>query len=65
MLSRRLMPTVPRQDGLRCYFSSSDAGEPPHVHVDRAGASAKVWPHTVVVAHTFGFAHARWAVCYC
>ena len=30
-----------REDGFRVYFFSSDRKEPPHVHVDRGGASAR------------------------
>jgi len=37
------VPTIARIDGFRFYFYSHEPNEPPHVHVDRAGASAKVW----------------------
>ena len=37
------MPTVLRAQGFRLYFWSCEPNEPPHVHVDRVGASAKVW----------------------
>ncbi|MGH7102496.1 MAG: DUF4160 domain-containing protein [Acetobacteraceae bacterium] len=37
------MPAVLRADGHRVYFYSHEANEPPHVHVDRGGASARVW----------------------
>jgi hypothetical protein len=35
------MPTVLVTRGYRFYFYSHETGEPPHVHVDRAGNSAK------------------------
>ncbi len=38
------------------YFYSRENGEPPHVHVDRGGATAKVWLEPVAVAGTAGFA---------
>lgn len=50
------MPTVLRQDGFQFYFYSQDRREPAHVHVDRGGASAKVWLERVDVARNFGFA---------
>ena len=35
------MPTVLREEGFRVYFWSREPNEPAHVHVDRAGATAK------------------------
>lgn len=49
------MPTVLRQDGFRLYFYSHEPNEPPHVHVDKAGATAKVWLETTSLALTRGF----------
>ena len=49
------MPTVLRQDGYRFYFYSHEPGEPPHVHVDKGGASAKVWLEMVVRARNMGY----------
>jgi hypothetical protein len=49
------MPTVLRQDGHRFYFYSHEPNEPPHVHVDKGGASAKVWLDPVAVARNSGF----------
>ena len=49
------MPTVLRRDGFRVYFYSHEPNEPPHVHVDRAGASAKLWLEHVAVASNAGF----------
>jgi len=50
------MPTVLRLDGFRFYFYSEDRKEPPHIHVDRGGASAKIWLERVEVARNIGFA---------
>lgn len=50
------MPTILRVDGLRFYFHSHEPNEPPHVHVDRGGASAKFWLHDGSVAYNAGFA---------
>ena len=49
------MPTVLRTQGFRFYFWSREPNEPPHVHVDRAGASAKVWLQPVVLAGNAGY----------
>lgn len=49
------MPTVLRIDGFRFYFYSHEPNEPPHVHVDKAGASAKVWLEPVALARSIGF----------
>ncbi len=50
------MPTVLRVDGFRFYFYSHEPNEPPHVHVDHSGASAKFWLDSVALAHNAGFA---------
>lgn len=49
------MPTVLRLRGFRFYFYSHEPNEPPHVHVDRAGASVKLWLDPVSVARNAGF----------
>jgi hypothetical protein len=51
----QLLPTVLRADGFRFYFYSHEPGEPPHVHVDKGGASAKVWLDPVAGARNRGF----------
>jgi len=38
------------------YFYSHEPNEPPHVHVDKAGASVKVWLDPVSIARNVGFA---------
>lgn len=49
------MPTVLRRDGYRFYFYSHEPDEPPHVHVDHGGATAKVWLHDAVIARNIGY----------
>lgn len=49
------MPTVLRIDGYRFYFYSHEPNEPPHVHVDKAEASAKVWLYDLTFAKQRGF----------
>jgi len=51
------VPTVLRVSGYRLYFYSHEPNEPPHVHVDKAGASVKVWLEPVAaIARNVGFA---------
>ena len=49
------MPTVLRVEGARLYFWSREPNEPPHIHVDRGGASAKVWLEPVTLASNTGY----------
>ena len=49
------MPTILRTDGYRFYFYSHEPNEPPHVHVDNAEATMKVWLEDIAVAKTRGF----------
>lgn len=49
------MPTVLREEGFRFYFYSHEPNEPPHVHVDKGGASAKIWLETVTLASSMGY----------
>ena len=49
------MPTVLRVEGFRFYFFSNERGEPPHVHVNKGDAMAKLWLQPVKMAHSFGF----------
>jgi hypothetical protein len=49
------MPAVLRWEGYRFYFYSHEPNEPPHEHIDRAGASAKFWLQPVALARNFGF----------
>lgn len=49
------MPTVLRRGGFRFYFYSNEPNEPAHVHIDRAGATAKFWLAPVALASAAGF----------
>jgi len=49
------MPTVLRSGPYRFYFYSHEPNEPPHIHVDRDGLSAKFWLNPVALARNFGF----------
>jgi hypothetical protein len=49
------MPTVLRVHGYRLYFYSHEPNEPPHIHVDRGGSSAKFWLQTVALARNLGY----------
>lgn len=49
------MPTVLREAGYRFYFYSHEPNEPPHIHVDRSGATAKFWLENLGVARNIGF----------
>ncbi len=49
------MPTVLRLDGYRFYFYSHEPNEPPHVHVDKGGATLKAWLDPVALARASGF----------
>jgi Domain of unknown function (DUF4160) len=49
------MPTVRRIGAARFYFFSSEGSEPPHVHVEQAGAVAKFWLRPVSLARSKGF----------
>jgi hypothetical protein len=37
------MPTVLRVGAYRFFFYSADAGEPPHIHIERDDRVAKFW----------------------
>ncbi|MGB7373901.1 DUF4160 domain-containing protein [Pontixanthobacter sp.] len=49
------MPAILRQGPYRIYFYSHELNEPPHVHVDRDDATAKVWLDPVALARSRGF----------
>ena len=49
------MPTVLRSGPYRLLFYSSDAEEPPHVHVERDENSAKFWLSPVRLQSSGGF----------
>ena len=49
------MPTVLRVGPYRFYFFSHEPNEPPHVHVDRDRATAKIWLESLELARSRGF----------
>ncbi len=49
------MPTILRNGPYRFYFYSHEPNEPPHVHVDKAGATLKAWLAPVHLANARGF----------
>jgi hypothetical protein len=49
------VPTVLRWNGYRFYFFSNEGTEPPHIHVDKGGCTAKVWLQDLSVARSIGF----------
>ena len=49
------MPVVLRESGFRFYFFSEEGKEPPHLHVDKGGASAKYWLETIRLASNQGY----------
>lgn len=50
------MPTVLKWKGYRFYFFSNEGFEPPHIHIDKAGKSAKFWLVPIKLAKNLGFA---------
>jgi hypothetical protein len=55
------MPTVLRVGSMRFFFYAADGFEPPHVHVEDNGATAKIWLRTVTVARAGKFGERRLA----
>ena len=51
----RSVPTVLRIGPYRVYFFSHEPNEPPHVHVDRDKATAKIWLESLELARSRGF----------
>lgn len=49
------MPTILIVKGYRIAFFSADLGEPPHVHVTKAGAECKVWLDSLGIVRNRGF----------
>jgi hypothetical protein len=49
------MPTILRVGPYRFFFYSSDAREPPHVHVEHDDRSAKFWLDPVRLQRSTGF----------
>jgi len=55
LIEEARLPTVLRVQGFRVYFWSHEPNEPPHVHLDKAGSSAKIWLEPVSLASSAGF----------
>jgi hypothetical protein len=53
------VPTLLRIEGFRFSFYSGDGVEPPHVHVVKGEAAAKIWLRPVRVAYADGFTPAE------
>ena len=49
------MPTILRVNGFRFFFFSNEKGEPPHVHIEKSGQSAKMWLSPVILQKSDGF----------
>ena len=56
------MPTIERWQGCQFYFYSHEPNEPPHVHVDARGCTAKFWLRPVTLARNIGFSARELAV---
>ena len=50
-----MSPTVLRSGPYRLFFFSNEAGEPPHVHVQRERMLAEFWLEPVSLARSTGF----------
>lgn len=50
------MPTILRIGPYRFFFYSNEAGEPPHIHVQRDQFLAKFWLTPVTLASSWHFA---------
>lgn len=51
------MPTVLRWNGYRFYFFSNEGTEPAHIHIDKAGCTAKFWLADGRLARNVGFSN--------
>jgi hypothetical protein len=49
------MPTVLRIGSARFLFYSNEGSEPPHIHIEQAGAVAKFWLEVVSLASSSRF----------
>ena len=49
-----MTPTLHREGPFRFFFYSHEPREPPHVHVERDDAIAKVWLHDGAIADPGG-----------
>jgi len=49
------MPTILRIGAYRFYFYRGESHEPPHIHVDEGGNTAKFWLQPIRRARASGF----------
>lgn len=49
------MPTVLSINGFRFYFFSNENNEPMHIHIEKAGANAKIWLDPYKVEYFYDF----------
>jgi hypothetical protein len=49
------MPTILRQSGFRFFFYSNENAEPPHIHIEKGDASAKVWLDPIEIENAYDF----------
>ena len=53
------MPIVLRLYGFKFFFYANEGSEPPHIHVDKGDATAKLWLAPPRWAHCHGFSPAE------
>lgn len=53
--NKAFVPTVLIIGPYRFYFYSHELNEPPHIHIDREGCSAKFWIKNISLAKNLGF----------
>jgi hypothetical protein len=54
------VPTVLIVDGFRFFFYSNENNEPPHIHIDKAEASGKVWLVPAIdIVYMYGFSNSE------
>jgi len=49
------MPNILRIRGYKFYFYANERREPPHIHVDKGGATAKLWLSPLRWENSYGF----------
>ena len=49
------MPKILDINGFKFYFFSHEPNEPAHIHVDKAGNTAKFWLSSIDLARNIGF----------
>ena len=49
------MPTILRSAGFRFFFYSNENNEPPHIHIEKGDASAKIWLQPIEIENNYGF----------